>query len=695
MNQIRTTVLVAAIVLATPITQAGDPDVDAPALPSPTLPPDLPEAISADGEGAQAPPLDALDSELGMLFEDFDIVVTAGRKAQATNLTGVPVSVLHADDIHNSGAPNVPQLLDFVPGVDVLQIDRNRYAIGVRGLHHEFSDRTLVLLDGRNVGSALSGGVDFQRLPIFLEDLGRIEVARGPGGAVWGANAFNGVINLITKDPRDTQGVLLSAQINEYGDAYTQARWGASHGNLAWRLSLGFEDQETSEDAVTHDHFDSRDFARTRRFAGDAVYAVDDSTTLRFGVGHSHVERGDFSFLGLQVGDDERLDYTRLYATLEKSLDPGTKLKLDLFTTLEDVNRPSFWRYGLIDTEFDGQAEFELGDRHTLTAGGTLRLVQIDSNPFRPDMILRDETFDEQWAGAFIADTWRATERWTVEAQARLDWYSGTTLDWSGRLAGLYALDADSHHVLRFAAAKAFRAPQVSLREVETQRLLLPTPPFPAGTYGSELLRAGSLDNEEIYSLEAGYFAKFAENATFRVDGYYQFYQDLTGGRVYPDPFMADRVIAEIDNLGGAQAWGVETELALEGDPGKLSLWYTYNDFRFTYDDDLRNARGFPPPEHAVGARATLNLGGASRFTANYRYTSPTHGDSLDTRGVPETHRLDLTYALDVFDGRGEIAVGVLDVFNETEIAVDAVGSPGAAFETPGRAFWVRLQMKF
>ncbi|MBZ0172524.1 MAG: TonB-dependent receptor plug domain-containing protein, partial [Phycisphaerales bacterium] len=117
--------------------------------------------------------LDDLDESVGLMFEDFDVVVTAGRTAQPINMTAVPVSVLTAKDIHLSGVATVPELFDFVPGMDALRIDRNLWSIGVRGLHQEFSDRTLLLVNGRTESSAFHGGIDFQLTPLFIEDIER------------------------------------------------------------------------------------------------------------------------------------------------------------------------------------------------------------------------------------------------------------------------------------------------------------------------------------------------------------------------------------------------------------------------------------------------------------------------------------------------------------------------------------------
>ncbi|MBK7403597.1 MAG: TonB-dependent receptor plug domain-containing protein [Phycisphaerales bacterium] len=644
--------------------------------------------------GESPPTVEPAGSEVDLLFEEFDVVVTAGRVAQPVARTGVPVSVLTAEDLHHSGVTSLPMILEFVPGVDVLQIDRNRFAIGVRGLHHEFSDRTLVLMNGQNVSSPVFGGVDFFRLPTFIEDIDRVEVVRGPGGAVWGANAFNGVINIINKSPMDTKGVLLSTTLNEFGDSYTHLRAGFGNETFAGRFSTEYDDQETSEDAIAHDDFSARDFSRSRRLAFDGLYRLSAATELTFGIAHSHTERGDFPWVTYQAFEDERLDYTRAYAKVSHEFSDDARAYIQWYGAFEDVNRPSMWRYGSVDNTLDAQLDFKAGEHHEWTLGANVRVVSIDADRDRIERSLADSLFNEQWAGAFVSDRWRAADGITIESQIRADWYSGTTWDWSGRVSALFDLDADAKHVLRLSGAKAFRAPQIALRELELHRQLLPDPPFPPDTYGVQLDPAGRLENEEIWSLEAGYSGHLADHLTVGVNSYVQWYKDLTGARLPDDPFGAGRTVVELDNLGNATAAGIEPELTLTGTRGRLSIWYALNQFDLSGTPD-QNARAFLPAEHKLGARGRYAIVDGLTVNANYRYTSPTPGDNTGTDSVPESHRFDLNLTLDLPQRHGEIMLGVTDLFDDTRMAVESIGANDAAFETPGRTLFARLQLRF
>ena len=133
-------------------------------------------------------------------------VTSVSKKEQKLSGVAAAIFVITQEDIRRSGATNIPDLLRIVPGMDVGQIDSDTWAISARGLNEEFSDKLLVMVDGRSVYTQTFGGVFWDGLGLPLEDIERIEVIRGPGGSIWGANAVNGVVNIITKKAADTKG---------------------------------------------------------------------------------------------------------------------------------------------------------------------------------------------------------------------------------------------------------------------------------------------------------------------------------------------------------------------------------------------------------------------------------------------------------------------------------------------------------
>ena len=136
-------------------------------------------------------------------------VTSVSKKEQKMSQVAAAIFVITQEDIHRSGATNIPDLLRMAPGMDVTQINANTWAISVRGFNSQFSDKLLVLIDGRAIYTPLLGEVSWDTQDVPLEDIERIEVIRGPGGTIWGANAVNGVINIIMKKAGDTLGTTL------------------------------------------------------------------------------------------------------------------------------------------------------------------------------------------------------------------------------------------------------------------------------------------------------------------------------------------------------------------------------------------------------------------------------------------------------------------------------------------------------
>lgn len=165
-------------------------------------------------------------------------VTSVAKKEQKLSRAASAVFVIAQEDIRRSGATNIPDLLRMVPGLDVAQISANKWAISVRGFNGQNSNKLLVLIDGRSVYSPMFSGVFWDAQDVPLDSIDRIEVIRGPGATVWGANAVNGVINIITKKASNTQGGLLTAGGGTYDHGLGTARYGGKlSNNASYRVS--------------------------------------------------------------------------------------------------------------------------------------------------------------------------------------------------------------------------------------------------------------------------------------------------------------------------------------------------------------------------------------------------------------------------------------------------------------------------
>jgi iron complex outermembrane receptor protein len=169
-------------------------------------------------------------------------VTSVSKREQKLSQAAAAIFVINQDDIRRSGALNIPDLLRMVPGLDVAQINANTWAISSRGFNYQFSNKLLVLIDGRTVFTPSQDGVNWDTQDVPLEDIERIEVIRGPGATIWGSNAVNGVINVITKSAADTQGALVTAGSGTENRAFGTVQNGGMFGDMSYRVFAKYLD---------------------------------------------------------------------------------------------------------------------------------------------------------------------------------------------------------------------------------------------------------------------------------------------------------------------------------------------------------------------------------------------------------------------------------------------------------------------
>lgn len=183
-------------------------------------------------------------------------IYSASRRLEPSQTAPDAIYVLTGNEIRRSRATSIPDALRLIPGVQVGRVDANKWAVSIRGFNSREANKLLVLMDGRSIYDPLFSGVLWESQDAMLEDIDRIEVVRGPGGTLWGANAFNGVISIITKRASDTQGALLSASAGDEDKYTAAARFGWQTGeNQFARVYVKALERDTgySERAPPHD----------------------------------------------------------------------------------------------------------------------------------------------------------------------------------------------------------------------------------------------------------------------------------------------------------------------------------------------------------------------------------------------------------------------------------------------------------
>jgi iron complex outermembrane receptor protein len=234
-------------------------------------------AANSGAQGQQSvPDVTALSMEDLMNMQ----VTSVSKRTQKVADAAAAVFVITPEDIRRSGATSIPEALRLVPGLEVARIDENKWAIASRGFNGRFDNKLLVLIDGRSVYTPLFSGVYWNVQDVMLEDIDRIEVIRGPGATLWGANAVNGVINIITKKAKDTQSAVVTARAGTEERGSGGVRYGSKIGDTSYRAYGKYFNWGPSQylsGLTAHDGWD----ALRGGFRADWTPAGADSLTLQ------------------------------------------------------------------------------------------------------------------------------------------------------------------------------------------------------------------------------------------------------------------------------------------------------------------------------------------------------------------------------------------------------------------------------
>ena len=435
------------------------------------------------------------------------IVVTGSRTKQLIQEAPAAMSVITAQEIATAPAAHYGDLLRTVPGLSVTQIGTRDIQIVGRGTAGTVVNSQLVVVDGRSINLDFLGFVMWDFLPVDPHEIRQIEVMRGAGSAVWGANALSGVVNVITKSPKEMLGTSLGAGGGEFNSAFARASRAGITGKLGYKVSASgyrqdpydrptgtipgtttpypnFSNRGTSQPKVdARVDYEPRDGTTCSVSAG---YAGTDGI-LHSGLGPFDIESGTFLGYG-------RADYQKdaLHVNVFVNALDGDATNL---LTRDGSGKPISFSFKTQTYTLDASNSTPLGARNVLTYGASLRRSDFDITLAR-----RGKRRDE--VGAFIQDEiLLGPVRWV--AGGRWDNAEPIGSVFSPRTALLYTPHRD--HTLRVSYNRAFRAPSVINNYIETtimNEITLPTGPysFPSRVHGNP-----DLDEENVEAIEAGY----------------------------------------------------------------------------------------------------------------------------------------------------------------------------------------------
>jgi len=270
-------------------------------------------------------------------FGDIPIVLSATRLSQPLSETPAAMTIIDKQMIQASGALEIPDLMQMVPGMQVINYVGSKYFVTYHGRSDRFARDLQVLVDGRSVYDPIFGGVSWSDLPLAIEDINRIEVIRGPNAATYGSNSFAGVVNIITEHPAQQQGTLVKATTGSDNSHQILMRHAGSFDDFDYRLTVNYDENEGL------DNRPDDNLTRWLEFRGD--YQVNPNTAITFKMGHTSGSQDDgFSntdSFQIPRGTSSTQSFQQLRWT--HLADSGSEYSLQLFHNKQTLDDRVFW----------------------------------------------------------------------------------------------------------------------------------------------------------------------------------------------------------------------------------------------------------------------------------------------------------------------------------------------------------------
>jgi len=604
--------------------------------------------FTAQGWASGADDLNSLSLEDLMRIE----VTSVSKKSEKLSDAPAAIFVISQEDIRRSGATTIPDALRMVPGIEVARIDSNKWAISSRGFQTRFANKLLVLIDGRTLYSSLFSGVWWDVQDILLEDIDRIEVIRGPGATLWGANAVNGVINIITKKAADTQDSLATAGGGTFEKGFGSSRFG-----------MKMSDQIYARGYAKY-------FNRDTTEAQSGLAAADQWRQFRTGFRMDRETSTENNFT-LQ-GDFYRGNSGNVYDVA--TLIPPYSSRLTESSMVAGGNILGRWNHAFSNTSgMTLQAYYDRTERHDAFIWEDQDTIDFDMQHrlqgswgqdivwglgyrFVRDDIQNNQNFsltparrNDQLFNAFIQDEITLipnTLRWTIGTKLEHNDYTGVEFQPSTRL--LWAISPNQSAWA--AISKSVRTPSRVEYGLTTNYTVIPPGissnpgplPILVQVQGNPDFRS-----EEMISYEVGYRAQPTNRFSLDLATYYNQYSNLRLSTLRPSSVVFTQppyVLTPIVIANGDSLDFYGAELSVESrvlESWRLKGSYAYAEIKGAPETSLNKlAESFGIPRHQLSLRSLFNLTKNIEADAWLRYV-----DNLQGENVPAYTTLDLRLA--------------------------------------------------
>ena len=554
-------------------------------------------------------------------LQDFEVTSVAKRPEKLEDAPSA-IQVITSEDIRRSGATSLPEALRLAPNLMVAQVDSRQWAISSRGFNSTTADKLLVLIDGRSVYTPLFSGVFWDVQNVMLEDIDRIEVISGPGASLYGANAVNGVINVISKSAKDTQGTLISAGGGSFVNGQGSVRYGDKIGqDLYFRVyGTGFGRDET---LLANGQGSTNNWVLGQGgFRADWLPAHGEIVTVQ----------GDFygGVMGQPAPGDTTVNGQNIVTRWTHPITEDTDVTLQAYWDRTWRRIPGTFSEDLNTYDVDFQNRFLLWDRNRVIYGAGYRLM-MDNVGNSPALAFLPGDRNLSLFSTFGQDEITLLEDelyLTLGSKFEHNDYSGFEIEPSARIAWR----PQTNQTVWLAVSRAVRAPS----RIDTELFAPGSPPF--------TLRGGG-DNfvsEKLLAYELGYRIGVTPRLSLSLSTFLNEYDDVRS--VEPIAGTTNQFIV----LNGlrAETYGAELSATWQMlDWWRLRGGYTYFHKVIFFDGSQDLNRGTAEgndPHHQFLAQSTMDL------PANFEFDSVLHYvDNLDQLGpnVPGYVSLDLRLA--------------------------------------------------
>ena len=558
-------------------------------------------------------------------------VTTVSREESTVGQSPAAVFVITPEMIHRSGATNIPEILRMVPGLEVAHIDSSKWGVSARGFNTRFANQLLVQVDGRTVYTPVNGGVYWDTVDYVLEDIDRIEVIRGPGASVWGANAVNGIINIITKTAKDTQGMLWVAGGGTEERAFTSFRFGGAIGdNLHYRVYGKWLEHDRGFNLEGN----ARDDWRTGRFGFrlDWKPGTDDTITFQGDYYHSLLGRRDLrasletppTFIRTNTEDEEPSGGDVLLRWTHQLGKDSNWVLQAYYDNSDRRGTAGTFGFSVNTIDVDFQHQFPLGDRQKVIWGLDYRLTEIfwkgSANGFDQGLALGPdrEFVQRNLFSVFLQDEIKIVQdRLFLTLGSKFEHNEITGFEIQPTVRLLWT--PTKRQSVWAAVSRAVRTPTFLENDIQ-----LGTLPLASGrSFFGQLRNNHNLNSEEVFAYELGWRAQATDKLSFDAALFFNRYDQLLvrqPGIPEVDPATRALVLPLNATIGeDADTYGVELAATWQiANWWRLYGQYTYLNMNLHADQKL-------PPSSRAGAELVEKQSPQNQFYIRSSWDLPGH----------------------------------------------------------------------